>query len=181
MSWRLTYPAVVDEVTVRLVAALVLVIGVVGLTTRAWAVYAALAVDLGLRAAFGPRFSPLAQLAARWLRPAVPARPRPTAGPPKRFAACVGALLTSTAAVLAWMCSTAVIGAGTGAAAATGVGAALTALAVLMVVFPALEAGAGVCVGCLVFARLIRWGLVSESQCLECLDISQRRPAAQQA
>ena len=52
------FPDIVDDVTVRLIAAVVLVIGVVALATSAWWLYALLAVDFTLRAALGPSASP---------------------------------------------------------------------------------------------------------------------------
>ena len=87
---RIGFPSVVDEVTVRLVAAVVVVIGTVGLITGWWQVYAALAADFILRVAFGPRMSPLAQLVLKTVRPRIGAAPRPTPGPPKRFASVAG-------------------------------------------------------------------------------------------
>jgi hypothetical protein len=50
-----------------------------------------------------------------------------------------------------------------------------------MVVFPALESLAGVCVGCIVFGWLMRLGVIPESVCLECADISKRAAARQAA
>jgi hypothetical protein len=50
----------------------------------------------------------------------------------------------------------------------------------VMVVFPALEAIAGICVGCIVFGWLMRLGVIPESVCLECADIT-RRAAQRQA
>jgi len=44
-----------------------------------------------------------------------------------------------------------------------------------MVVFPALEAVLGFCVGCKLFAVLMKLGVVPEEICLECADISLRR------
>lgn len=164
-----TYPRVVDEVTVRLVAALVLILGAVALATGAWWLYAVLACDFVLRAAFGPQLSPLAQLVLRFVRPRVPVGPRPTAGPPKRFAATIGAVLTTAVAALGL------------AHALTGVAWADTAvlvIGVVMVVFPFLEAAFGVCVGCLLFARLMAIGLVPDEICLDCADISRRARVA---
>lgn len=162
MNLRPGYPTVVDEVTVRLVAGLVTVLAVLGL--RFWWLYAALALDFVLRVTFGPRLSPLAQVVLRWIRPRVAAPGRPTPGAPKRFAASIGIALASGAALA-------------GAAAAAGSPSAAIAALVLgwmLVVFPALEAIAGLCVGCLIFARLIGWGLVSEEVCLDCADLSRR-------
>lgn len=165
------FPSTVDDVTVRLVAAVVLVVGLVALLTQQWWLYAVLAVDFTVRAAVGPRWSPVARLVQRWVRPRVRALPAPTAGAPKRFAATIGAVLTVAATAL-WVVSL-----------VTGSEGAITAVVVIgvvMVVFPALESILGFCVGCALFAGLMRIGLVSEEVCLDCADISRRlaKPAA---
>ena len=152
------FPAVVDDVTVRLVAAVVLVVGAIALATSQWWLYAILAVDFTLRAALGPQASPVARLVQRWIRPAVPASKRPTAS--------IGALLTVAATVL-WLVSAA-----TGSSVAAGW---VVGIGVVMVVFPALESVLGICVGCLLFSGLMRVGLVPEEICLECADITKRR------
>ena len=156
---RFGFPDVVDAVTVRLVASLVLLIALLALLTGRWWLYAVLATDFILRSAFGPSVSPLGQVALRWLRPWVTALPQPTPGPPKRFAAVIGAVLTASAFVVG------AAGAMTGSLAATTV---VVALGTIMVVFPALEALAGVCVGCLFYTRLMRVGLVPPETCMEC-------------
>ena len=156
---RFGFPDVVDAVTVRLVASLVLLIALLALLTGRWWLYAVLASDFILRSAFGPSVSPLAQVALRWLRPWVTALPQPTPGAPKRFAAVIGAVLTTGAFVVG------AAGAMTGSLAATTV---VVALGTIMVVFPALEALAGVCVGCLFYNRLMRVGLVPPETCMEC-------------
>ena len=160
------FPAVVDDVTVRLIAAVVLVVGVIALAASQWWLYAVLAVDFSLRAALGPQASPVARLVQRWIRPAVAAPKRPTAGPPKRFAATIGAVMTVAATVL-WVVSLA-----TGSSVAAGW---VIGIGVVMVVFPALESVFGICVGCLLFSGLMRIGLVPEEVCLECADITKRR------
>ncbi len=160
------FPAVVDEVTVRLIAAVVLGIGVIALAAQQWWLYAVLAVDFTLRAAIGPQVSPIALGVQRWLRPSVALPKRPTAGAPKRFAATIGAVMTVAATAL-WALSL-----------ATGSAAALTAVVVIaavMVLFPALEAVFGLCVGCRLFAGLMRLGLVPEEICLDCADITRRQ------
>lgn len=160
------FPAVVDDVTVRLIAAVVLVFGVTALAAQQWWLYAVLAVDFVLRASLGPSFSPVAQLVITLIRPHLAVRPRPTAGAPKRFAAGIGAVLTSSATAL-WVISLVTT--------STGVLVAVAVIGVLMVVFPALEAIAGVCVGCQAFAGLMRLGVVPEEVCLECSDITRRQ------
>jgi hypothetical protein len=160
------FPAVVDDVTVRLVAAVVLVVGAVALSTQQWWLYAVLAVDFTLRAALGPQASPAAQLVRRWIRPAVRAAKQPTAGTPKRFAASIGAVMTLAATAL-WL-----LGAATGS---SGPHVGLVAIGAVMVVFPFLESVFGICVGCILFSGLMRVGLVPEEICLECADITKRR------
>ncbi len=159
------FPAVIDEVSVRLVAALVLTIGVIALATAQWWLYAVLAADFTLRACLGPGASPLAAVVRRWIRPSVNAPKSPTAGAPKRFAAAVGAVLTVTATAL-WVLHLA-----TGAPVALD---AVVGIGVVMVLFPALESILGLCVGCVAFSWLIRVGLVPEEVCLECADIRRR-------
>lgn len=161
------FPSTVDDVTVRLVAAVVLVVGLVALLTQQWWLYAVLAVDFTARAALGPRWSPVARGVQAWVRPRVRALPVPTAGAPKRFAATIGAVLTVAATVL-WVVSE-----------VTGSEGALTAVVVIgivMAVFPALESILGFCVGCWMFSGLMRIGLVPEEVCLDCADISRRLP-----
>ncbi|KRB47248.1 DUF4395 domain-containing protein [Terrabacter sp. Root181] len=160
------FPAVVDDVTVRLIAAVVLVIGVIALATQQWWLYAVLAVDFSLRAALGPQASPIARLVQRWIRPAVSAPKRPTAGPPKRFAATIGAVMTVAATVL-W-----VVALVTGSSGAT---AGVVVIGAVMVLFPALESIFGICVGCILFSGLMRLGVIPEEVCLECADITKRR------
>lgn len=162
------FPRVVDDVSVRLIAAVVLVLTTLALASGAWWVYLVLLADFALRAGIGPQVSPIALTVTRWVRPRVPAATRPTAGPPKRFAATIG-LVMSGAIVALWV---------TGAAYPLMVG-----LGVVMVVFPALESLFGICAGCLMFSALMRLGLVPEEVCLECADISlrQRRIAGSQA
>ena len=158
------FPAVVDDVTVRLIAAVVLVLGVVALAAHQWWLYAVLAADFVLRTGWGPSASPIAILVNRWVRPRVSAKPRYTAGPPKRFAAAIGAVFTTAATVL-WLAGTTV---------------PVVLIGAVMVVFPALEAIAGICVGCIVFGWLMRLGVIPESVCVECADLT-RRAAQRQA
>ncbi len=160
------FPAVVDEVTVRLIAAVVLALGVVALATQQWWVYAVLALDFTLRAAVGPQVSPIAQAVQRWVRPRLDTPKRPTAGAPKRFAATIGAVMTLAATAL-WVVSLV-----TGSAGAL---TAVVAIGAIMVAFPALEAVLGLCVGCKLFAGLMRLGLVPEEICLDCADITRRQ------
>ena len=41
-----------------------------------------------------------------------------------------------------------------------------------------LESAFALCLGCVVFNRLMRWGVIPETVCVECADISRRLAAA---
>jgi hypothetical protein len=157
------FPRVVDDVTIRLVAGVVMVLALVALNLQQWWIYAVLAVDFTLRTVLGPKASPLAIAVQRLIRPAVRLPRKPTAGPPKRFAAGVGAVLTSVAAIL-WILGVAPL--------------IVVAIGLVMVLFPALESIAGICVGCKVFGVLMKLGVVPKEICLECADISLRTSKA---
>ena len=159
------FPDIVDDVTVRLIAAVVLLVSAATVATQQWWLLAPLAVDFTLRATLGPRRSQAARLVQAWVRPRVPAAPRPTAGPPKRFAAAIGAVLTTTATLAyGWHVATG----------AEGALVAVIGITVVMVIFPALESLLGLCVGCVLFGQLMRLGVVPEEVCLDCADITRR-------
>ena len=162
------FPSIVDDVTVRLIAGGVLVVSALALATGWWWLYAVLAVEFALRAGWGPSASPLARGVQRFVRPRLAMPPRYTAGPPKRFAASIGAVMTAAAAVLGLVAGLT----GSGAA-----GVAMLLIGVVMVVFPALEAFFGFCVGCVLFGLLMRVGLVPEEVCLDCADLTRRSRA----
>lgn len=157
-------PTVVDDVTVRLIAGVVLAVGVIALAGQQWWLYALLAADFLARALAGPRRSPLARMVQRWIRPRIRVVPRPTAFTPKRFAAAIGAVMTGVLTVL-WLVDL--------ARPADGLVVAMVTIGVVMIVFPALEALLGLCVGCKIFGLLGRVGLISEDVCVDCV-----RPAA---
>ena len=167
MSAEPRFPRVVDDVTVRLIASVVLVLAMVAFALHQWWIYPVLALDFVLRTVLGPRASPIARGVQRFVRPRVRAVKRPTAGPPKRFAAGIGAVLTSVAAVL-WALGLA--------------DPVVVTIGLIMVIFPALESIVGLCVGCKLFGILMKLGVVPEEICLECADLSLRRtPAADSA
>jgi hypothetical protein len=95
--------------------------------------------------------------------PRLGVEPRYVPGPPKRFAQGIGAVLSVTAAVLA-----------------LGFGLPIAAYAVLgaLVVAAALEAGLGLCLGCQMFALLMRAGVIPLGVCERCADVGWggRRP-----
>lgn len=160
-------PAVVDEVSVRLVAGLVLAVGAIAVLSQEWWLYALLGIDFTIRAGFGPRRSPLAIVVRRWLRPLLRTAPKQIAFAPKRFAAGIGAVFTASITVM-W-----IAGLVTGS---TVLQPVVWGLAVAMLVFPALEAGFAFCVGCHMFGLLVRFGVVSPGVCIDCTpsDIARR-------
>jgi len=112
------------------------------------------------RALTGPTLSPLARLAMEVVAPRL-GPPRPTPGPPKRFAQSIGAVCTVSAAV---------------AALALGWTTVADAILVLMIVFATLESVFGLCVGCRVFGVLMRAGVIPAEVCAECADVWARVP-----
>ena len=157
---RLTFPHPVNEVASRLVAAGVVVMTLlVALGGWTW-VLLPLAYGFLARVAAGPRYSPLGLLVTRVVVPRLDVPARPVPGPPKRFAQAIGAVLSVTAVGLAF---------GLDQPGAARVVAGLIAVAAT------LEAGLGLCIGCRIFAGLIRLGLVPQRICVECADLSVRR------
>jgi hypothetical protein len=100
----------------------------------------------------GPTLSPLGQFATRVAAPRL-GEPKHVPGPPKRFAQAMG-LTMSTAAVVLYFAADA-------HAAAWVVTGVLAAAATLESVF-------ALCLGCQVFAVLMRAGLVPEATCERC-------------
>src|SRR3954471_17957552 len=142
---RLTFPHPVNEVAARLVAAGVLVMALlVAVAGETW-VLLPLAYGFLARVAAGPRWSPLGLVVTRVLVPRLPVAPRPVPGPPKRFAQAIGAILAVTAAGLAFPLDD------------PGAARLVTGLIALAAT---LEAGFGLCIGCRLFAGLIRLGVV---------------------
>jgi hypothetical protein len=154
----LSFPNPVNEKAARTVAFVVMVVSAVGLATSSYWIFAPLAYGFIARVLTGPRLSPLGRLASVVVAPRL-GPPKPVPGPPKRFAQAIGATLTTLGVVVA-------LGLG-----ANAVGDVLFAL---LIVAAGLESLAALCLGCEIFALLMRAGLVPERVCLECADISGR-------
>lgn len=163
MTKLIGFPNPVNEKAARTVAAGVLMLSVSTLAlgvavSAAWLWFVAvLAVGFIARVLTGPKLSILGQLATRVVAPRL-GEPRLVAGPPKRFAQAIGATVTVAATVLL----------------AAGRPGGTEALLGLMVVAAGLEAIAGYCIGCKIFAGLVRIGLVPESVCVECANVALR-------
>jgi hypothetical protein len=151
------FPRTINEKAARVVAGVVCAIGLVALLAPAHWLVIPLAYGFWARVLTGPRLSPLGALASRVIAPRLGA-PKTVAGPPKRFAQGMGAAMT-TAAVVAL------------ALGATGV---VEALLVLLVVAAGLESIFAFCLGCQVFALLMRLGVIPDEICAECANIWAR-------
>jgi hypothetical protein len=154
----LSFPNPVNEKAARTVASGVLVLCALALVPGLHWLCLPIAAGFLLRVAAGPRFSPLGQLATRVIAPRLgPARL--VAGPPKRFAQAIGAVL-STGSVIVYLGTGSMLLAGT--------------LLVLIMIAAALEAALGLCLGCVLFRWLMRAGLIAEGICLECNAVGLR-------
>jgi hypothetical protein len=148
---------VINEKAARTVAGVVAISGAVALVTGWHWLLIPLAYGFWARVLTGPRLSPLAQLASKVIAPRL-GEPKEVAGPPKRFAQGIGAAITTlgvAALALGWTTVT-------------------TVLLALLVAAATLESVFAVCIGCQVFAALMRAGIVPETVCVECADISRR-------
>jgi Domain of unknown function (DUF4395) len=159
----LSFPNPVNEKAARVVAGVVLLTAVVTLATGAYWLLIPLAYGFWARVLTGPTLSPVGWAAQNVIAPRLGAK-KPVPGPPKRFAQGMGAAM-ATVALVCWL----VIGSD----------AATDVVLGLFVIAAGLESIFAVCLGCQVFALLMRVGLVPESVCLECADISGRLTAAQ--
>src|SRR5829696_2921791 len=155
------FPRIVNEKAARTVAAGVALVGVVALAAGWHWLLAPLALGFWARVLAGPRYSPLALLATRVVAPRL-GPPRDVAGPPKRFAQGMGAAITTLGAIafaLGWTTVT-------------------TVLLALLVVAATPESAFAVCSSCQLFALRMRAGVIPETVCLECSDISRRLAGA---
>jgi len=156
------FPEIVNEYAARTVAAgVVTMVAAYLITTWSW-ILVVLAYGFVARVATGPRLSPLGQLATRVVVPGLSLPVKLTAGPPKRFAQGIGATLALLAVVVRF---------GFGAVGASQVIVGMIGVAAT------LEAAFGYCLGCTIFAFLMRKGVIPETACEACADLS-RRPAA---
>ncbi len=155
----LGFPDPVNETSARVVAA-----GVVTMATSAvvldkpW-VLAPLTYGFAARVMTGPKLSPLGQFATRVITPKITRPAKFVPGPPKRLAQAMGLGMSGSALVLHYSF-------GRKRAAYTVLGG--------LIVAAGLEAFFGCCLACKMFPALVRLGIVPESACEDCADISAR-------
>ena len=151
-----SFPNPVNEVSARLVAAGVVLLSLFALVSGELWLTAIIAYGFVARVLTGPTLSPLGQFVTRVITPRLPVAARPVPGPPKRFAQGIGAVVSVTAAVL-----------GLG----LGLEGAAYALLGLLVVAATLESVFALCLGCKLFAALMRVGIIPAGVCERCNDI----------
>ena len=151
-----SFPHPVTEVSARLVAGAVVVLAVLTIAFDLPWLTAVIAYGFVARVLTGPTLSPLGQIVTRWVTPRLPFAPKFVPGPPKRFAQGIGAVFSVTAAVLA-------LGFGD-------TGSAYVVLA-LLAVAAGLEAFFAFCLGCKVFALLIKTGMIPQQVCARCVSV----------
>ena len=154
-----TFPNPVNEVSARLVACGVVILCALTLLLDQPLLLIPLAYGFVARVLTGPSLSPLGQLVTRVLTPTLPFEPRLVPGPPKRFAQGMGAAMSSAAVVAHFA-----LGA-----------AGVADVFVGMILFAAtLEAVFAFCIGCKIFAVLMKTGVIPEDVCEDCNDIWSR-------
>jgi hypothetical protein len=154
-----SFPNPVNEKAARVVAGVVAIAGLLILATSWYWLLIPVVYGFWARVLTGPTLSPLGRFATAVAAPRL-GEPKHVPGPPKRFAQGMGAAITTTAAVLAL---------GFGAETAAG------ALVVALVAAATLESVFALCVGCEIFALLMRTGIIPEAVCAECADIRLAR------
>jgi hypothetical protein len=153
------FPNPVNEVSARLVAGGVVLMCLVVLVLGQHWLLVLLAYGFVARVATGPTLSPLGQVVTRFVTPRLPAEGKPVPGPPKRFAQGIGATLSVGAAVLHF---------------ALGLTTAADVLVGLILAAAVLESVFAYCVGCKLFALLMRAGVIPDEVCEECNNIWNR-------
>lgn len=163
----LGFPNPVNEKAARTVAGVVAVgaLSTIALATtvdRGW-LWLSVPIALGFvaRVLTGPTLSPLGRFAMNIAAPRM-GEPKLVPGPPKRFAQGMGATMTVAAVVLL----------------ALGAETATIVLLAMVVVAATLESVFAFCLGCTVFAALMRLGMIPAETCEACANV-WARPAEQ--
>ena len=153
-----SFPNPVNDKAARTVAGVVLLEVILLLATGWWWLTIPLAYGFWARVLTGPTLSPLGWTAMHVIGPRLGER-KYVPGPPKRFAQAMGAAMSSAALILGLV-----------------LGDHTAGDVVLALFIPAagLESIFGYCLGCKVFALLMRAGVIPAEVCAECADISGR-------
>lgn len=152
------FPHPVNETSARIVAAGAVVMSATFAATGAAWILIPLTYGFVARVTTGPALSPLGLLATKVITPRLTVQHRFVAGPPKRFAQFVGVLFSATASML-WLLD---------------LGTAARIVAAMLAGAAFLESAFAVCLGCIMFGWLIRWGVVPERICEQCNNLNLR-------
>ncbi len=158
MEGFFSFPNPVNDAAARTVALGVVTLSVLTFATgQAWLLIP-LTYGFAARVAAGPKISPLGWFAVHVSGPRIKSWEKFVPGSPKRFAQTMG-LAFSLAALVTWLSA-----------------GWLDARWILVPLIAAasLEGFLGFCLGCTVFGWLMRAGVVPESVCAECADLSAR-------
>ena len=156
MTKRFPFPNPVNETSARIVAAGVVVISTLFLLTNSTLVLIALTYGFAARVAAGPTFSPLATVATRVITPRLNLNHKFVPGPPKRFAQTIGLTFSATALALTLL----------------GFSSAAQLVITALIAAAFLESAFAICLGCIAFSFLMKLGVIPESVCESCNDIS---------
>jgi hypothetical protein len=154
-----SFPNPVNDKAGRTVAFVVLLEAILTLVTGWYWVTVPLAYGFWARLLTGPTLSPLGWTAQNIIAPRFLGEKHYVAGPPKRFAQAIGAVLATGALVFGLI---------------LGDHGVADGFLVLFIPAAGLESLAGYCLGCRAFAILMRLGLIPEEVCADCADISGR-------
>ena len=156
------FPNPVNETSARIVATGAVLMSVLFVVTGTPWVLVPLTYGFIARVLTGPLLSPLGRIATEVITPRMKRTHVLVAGPPKRFAQGIGAAFSIAGSVL-WILD---------------MHTASRVVIAMLAGAASLEAFVGFCLGCAIFARLMRWGVIPESVCQDCNDISARLNAA---
>jgi hypothetical protein len=160
MDRFLSFPNPVNDVAARAVASGVVVMSL-AIVLLGWGwVLVPLTYGFIVRVLAGPKISPLGLIATRVVAPLLPRHEKLVPGPPKRFAQAIGVAFSVTGSLL-WL---------------SGATGAAKVVIGMLVAAAFLEAAFGFCLGCRIFAVLMRIGVIPEEICAECNDLSLRYP-----
>jgi hypothetical protein len=152
------FPNPVNEKAARVVAGGVVLMALAAIVLRLEWLLPLIALGFVARVATGPKLSPLGQFATKVAAPRL-GEPKYVPGPPKRFAQAMGVAMSSAAVVLYF---------------ALGLHTAAWVVIGVLAVAATLESVFALCLGCQIFAVLMRVGLIPEETCEACANIWAR-------
>ena len=163
MARLFSFPNPVNEVSARLVAGGVVIMAVATIVLNQPWLTVVIAYGFVARVLTGPTLSPLGQFVTRVVTPLLNRPAKLVPGPPKRFAQGIGAAFSVSAAVVA---------------VSFGLNIAAYILLGFLIFAATLESVFAYCLGCKVFAVLMRIGLIPEAVCEECNNVWDRQVVA---